>query len=428
MTNKRSILVIGAGIAGLQASLDLARAGVEVYLVERKPRIGGHTPLLHRVLPTLENAEEVINPLVENVAKHDNIRVIPHSDISKVERGKGGFKVTILKKARFVDEEKCTACGKCEGVCPVEVPKDYEMKLSVRKAIYFPSPYPTPPTYLIDREHCLYFKDGSCQACGEACPENAVVYDQKPEELVLDVDAAIVATGFKPYDAEKKGQYKYGIYRNVITGIEYERLCNLEGPTNGKILRIDNLEKPKSVIFILCVGSREEDNNEYCCRIGCLNALKHAYLLKDQYGDDVDVHICYTDIRAVGKRAETFYRTVRESAVNFIHGEPSEIRELPDKSLTIDVYDQATSKLLSITADIIVLETGLDPETGIHKRLGTPMTENGFFTEIHPQLAPNETVVKGVFLAGAVQEPMNIAETITSASAAAMKALISLQK
>ncbi|MFQ5758754.1 MAG: hypothetical protein ACE5IF_03670, partial [Candidatus Bathyarchaeia archaeon] len=203
---------------------------------------------------------------------------------------------------------------------------------------------------------------------------------------------------------------------------------NPKGPTNGKILRINDLEKPKSVVYILCVGSREEDNNEYCCRIGCLNALKHAYLLKEQYGDDVDAHICYTDIRAVGKRAEKFYRRVRESEVNFIHGEPSEIRELPDRSLTIDVYDQATSKLLSITADIIVLETGLKPEIGLHRKLGISLIENSFFEEAHPQLAPNETAVKGVFLAGAVQEPMNIAETMTSASAAAMKALISLRR
>ena len=428
MTNKRSILVIGAGIAGLQASLDLARAGLEVYLVERNPRISGHTPLLHRVFPTLENAEELVKPIIENVTKHENVKIVPYSEITKVESGMGSFKVTLLKKARYVDEEKCTVCGKCEEACPVEVPKDYEMKLSVRKAIYLPSPYPTPLTYLIDKEHCLYFRDGSCQACREACPENAVVYNQRPEESILDVDAVIVATGFKPYVVEKKGQYKYGVYRNVITGMEYERLCSPKGPTSGKILRINDLEKPKSVVYILCVGSRDEDNNEYCCRIGCLNALKHAYLLKDQYGDDVDAHICYTDIRAVGKRAEKFYRRVRESEVNFIHGEPSEIRELPDKSLTIEVYDQATSKLLSITADIIVLETGLEPEIGLDKKLGIPLTENSFFKEAHPQLAPNETAVKGIFLAGAVQEPMSITQTMANASAAAMKALISIQK
>ena len=427
MTNKRSILVIGAGIAGLQASLDLARAGVEVYLVERNPRIGGHMPLLHRVFPTLETAEELVKPIIENVTKHENVRIIPYSEITKVESDSSSFKVTILKKARYVDEEKCTACGKCDEVCPVEVPKGYEMKLSVRKAIYLPSPYPTSPTYMIDKDRCLYFKDRSCHACREVCPENAVVYNQKPEEFILDVDAIIVATGFKPYDAEKKGQYKYSAYRNVITGIEYERLCNPKGPTNGKILRIDNLEKPKSVVYVLCVGSRDIENNEYCCRIGCLNALKHAYLLKDQYGDDVDAHLCYTDIRAVGKRAEKFYRTVRESEVNFIHGEPSEIRELPDKSLTVDVYDQATSKLLSITADIIVLETGLEPEIDLHGKLGIPLTENRFFKEVHPQLAPSEAAVGGIFLAGAVQEPMNIAEAMTSASAAAMKVLISLR-
>ena len=428
MTDNPSILVIGGGVAGLQASLDLARAGVKVYLVERKPRVGGHTSLLGKVFPTLEDAEELVKPIIEDVVKHENIMIIPYSEVTRVERDEGGFKVTILKRARYVDEEKCTVCGKCEEVCPVEVPREYEMKFSSRKAVYLPSPYPTPPTYIIDKENCLYFKDGSCQACGEACPENAVVYNQKPEKMTLDADAIIVATGFKPYEAKRKGQYKYGVYHNVITGMEYERLCNPKGPTKGKILRADNLEKPKSVVYILCVGSREEDNNHYCCRIGCLNALKHAYLLKEQYGEQVDAHICYTDIRAVGKRAERFYRRVREAEVNFIHGEPSEIRKLPNGLLTIDVYDQATSKLLSITADIIVLETGLVPETSLHEELGIPLIENSFFEESHPQLAPNETAVKGVFLAGAVQEPMNIAETMSNASAAAMKVLISLRK
>jgi len=428
MANNHSALVIGGGVAGLQATLDLARFGFNVYLVEVKPRLGGHASLLCRVFPTLESAEELTKQLLESIIKHSNVEVHPYSEIETVEGSIGDFKVRVLKKARYVDEEKCTACGECEKVCPVTVPKDYEMGIGFRKAAYLPSPHPVPYKYLIDPEHCLYFKDGSCQACRDICPENAVVFQQKAEEETLDVDVIIVATGFKPWDATKKGQYKYSVYRNVITGIEYERLCNPNGPTQGKIVRIDNKEKPRSVAYILCVGSRDEQNHGYCCRVGCLNALKHAYLLKNQYGSEVEAYVCYTDMRAVGRKAEEFYRNVRESGVNFIHGEPSEIRELPDGSLTIDVYDQATSKLLSITTDLIVLEAELEPEVDLQEKLKIPLNEDGFFKEAHPQLAANETPIKGIFLAGAVQEPMNIAEAIIRASAAATRAFISIQK
>jgi len=428
MVNIHSALVTGGGVAGLQASLDLAKAGFKVYLVERKPRLGGHTPLLCKVSPTLENAEEVVEPLLQGVIKNPNVKTLPYSEIEEVKGSPGNFQVKVLRKARYVDEEKCTACSECEKACPVDVPKDYEMGLAFRKAIYLPFPNPVPPKHLIDQEKCLYFKDGSCQACRNVCPENAVDFEQKAGKEELSVDVIIVATGFKPYDAGKKGQYKYGVYRNVITGIEYERLCSPNGPTHGKIVRVDNEEKPKSVAYVLCVGSREERNHGYCCRVGCLNALKHAYLLKSQYRDEVDAYICYTDMRAVGRRAEEFYRKIRESEVNLIHGEPSEIRELPDKSLTLDVYDQATSKLLSVTADLVVLETGLEPEVDLREKLRIPLDEEGFFKEAYPYLATNETLAEGVFLAGAVQQPMNIAEAIVHASAAAMKALLSTRK
>jgi len=428
MVDKHSALVIGGGIAGLQTSLDLARMGVNVHLVEWKPRLGGHTPLLYKVSPTLENAEELVKPIIQSVTQHPNIKILPYSEIEAVSGSAGNFKARVLNKARYVDKEKCTLCGECVKVCPVEVPKEHEMKLGKRKAIYLPSPYPVPAKYLIDRENCLYFKDSSCHACRDACPEKAVVYEQKDEGKELNVEVIIVATGFKEYDARKAGQYKYDIYRNVITGMEYERLCSPSGPTKGRIVRVSDGITPKSVAYVLCVGSREEENNEYCCRVGCLGALKHAYFLKSQYGEEAEAHICYTDMRAVGKRAEEFYREVRESGVNFIHGQPSETRELPDKSLTMDIYDQATSKLLSIKADLVVLEVGLEPHIDLQEKLKIPLDEDGFFTVAHPKLATTETPIKGIFLAGTVQQPMSIAETVAHASAAAMKALISMQK
>lgn len=424
MANKKTMLVIGAGIAGIQVSLNLAKADFSVYLVEEKPRLGGHTALLCKVFPTFQDAKELLKPIIQTLIENPNIKTLTYSEVEKVEGAVGNFRIKVQKKARYVDEQKCTLCDECTKVCPVNVPKDYEMRLGTRKAIYLPSPYPLPSKYLIDKGTCLYFKDKSCHACKDACPENAIVYDQTSTNVEFKANEIIVATGFKPYDAKKLGQYKYGIYKNVITGMEYERLCASDGPTEGKIVRVDNRVKPKSVAYILCVGSREQRHLDYCCRVGCLNALKHAFILKEQYGSEAEAYICYTDMRTIGKAGEKFYRKVRDSEVIFVHGEPSEIREMPDKSLTIDVYDQATSKLLSITADLIVLETGLAPRVNLKDKLGIPLDESGFFEEIGQEILTNETPIEGIFLAGTVQEPMNITETLTHASAAAMKAIL----
>jgi len=426
--NKHSALVVGGGVAGLQVSIDLASIGINVYLIEKEPRLGGRTPLLHQVFPTLGNAEELTRQLFQKVLNKPNVKVLPYSEIESVDGSFGNFKVHTLTKARYVDETKCTNCRECIKVCPVDVPKKFEMKLATRKTIYLPTPFAVPAKYLIDEKACLYFKDKSCHACKDACPEEAVLYDRKLAREELSVDVIVLATGFAQYDTQKVGQYKYGVYPNVITGMEYERLRSLSGPTGGKILKIDDKEKPKSVVFILCVGSRDEKHLRYCCNIGCLNAIKHAYYLKQQYGKEVDAYICYTDVRAVTKRGEQFYQKVRASGVEFIHGQPSEVRQAPDGSLTLDVYDQATSKLLSITADLVVLETGLAPQIDLKEKLKLMLNEDGFFTEKHAQLAPNETPIDGILLAGSIQQPMHVYESLVHASAAAMKALALMQK
>jgi heterodisulfide reductase subunit A-like polyferredoxin len=345
MSKHPSALVIGAGIAGLQASLDLANNGFQVTIVEKQSQIGGTTLRLSRLYPTLQTAEDVIKPLVEKAASNPNIRILTNSQVQNVEGAFGNFKV----------------------------------------------------------------KDAGQQA----------------EEI--NVDVIFVATGFSQYDAKKVGQYKHGQYRNVITGLEYEQMCNPNGPTKGKIVRQDNGQQPKSVVFVLCVGSRDEKHLRYCCNLGCLNAIKHAYLLKEQYGKDVDAYVCYIDVRAVTKRGEQFYNKVRDMEVEFIHGQPSEVREAPNGTLTLDVYDQSTSKLMSLTADLVVLEVGFTPQTDLKDILKLPLDEDGFFAEKNPQLEPCETPIRGIYLVGAIQQPMRTSEAASSASAAVLKAITELQ-
>jgi len=341
MVEKHSAVVIGAGVAGLQASHDLANNGFKVALVEREPQTGGTVLKLSKLFPTLKNAEDVIKPLIHSVSSNPNIRILTKCEVEGVKGSKGNFKVKVA--------------------------------------------------------------------------------GQQQEEINADV--IIVATGFHQYDAKKVGQYRYGQYKNVITGLEYEQMCSPNGPTKGKIVRPDNGEKPQSVVFVLCVGSRDEKHLRYCCNLGCLNALKHAYLLREQYGKDIDAYVCYIDVRAVTKKGEQFYNKVRSMEVEFIHGQPSEVREAKDGTLTLDVYDQSTSKLMSITADLVVLEVGFQPQTDLKDVLKLPLDEDGFFMEKNPQLETNETPVKGIFLAGAVQQPMRTNEAITSASATVLKAI-----
>jgi heterodisulfide reductase subunit A-like polyferredoxin len=345
MSKNHSAVVIGAGVAGLQASFDLANNGFKVTLIERQPQIGGTVLKLSKLYPTLRSAEDVIKPLMESVLSNPSVKILTKSEVKSVQGSIGNFKVKVAGQQR--------------------------------------------------------------------------------EEVNADV--IIVATGFSQYDAKKVGQYKYGQYRNVITGLEYEQMCNPKGSTKGKIVRLDNGEKPKSVVYVLCVGSRDEKHLRYCCNIGCLNAIKHAYLLREQYGKEVDAYICYIDVRVVTKHGEQFYNKVRSMEVEFIHGQPSEIREAKDGTLTIDVYDQSTSKLMSITADLVVLEVGLPPQIDLKDVLKLQLDEDGFFMEKNAQLEVNETPVKGIFLAGAVQQPMRTSEAVTSASAAVLKAMNSIQ-
>lgn len=417
--------MIGGGIAGIQASLDLAGLGFKVYMVEKAPSIGGRVAQLHRLFPTLEDAMDILRPMMTEAYMHPKIELLTCSEIEAVSGKAGAFSARLLTRARYVDERRCTGCGRCASNCPVEVSNEFDVGLSKRKAIFIPFTWAIPPTYTIDGDQCLHFKEAMCRACERSCPENAVNYDQEPTEKKLEVGAIIVATGFDVYDAGEEKEYGYGVFSNVINGLEYERLCSPSGPTGGEPLQPFDRRGPRSVAFILCVGSRDETANPYCCRVGCSVALKHAYQLKSQYGDGAIAYVCFTDLRTNEKGGEEFSKRVRETGVKLIRGRPSEMLSTPDGRVAFNVYDTATSKLLRVEADLVVLETCLVQRREIsrlQKILKIPLGSDGFFLEKHLKLNQAETSIDGVFLAGTAQGPKDITETVLHAHTAAMAA------
>lgn len=429
MPVEKAVLVVGGGIAGIQAALDSAEAGLKVYLVEKSPSIGGHMAQLNKTFPTIDCSACILTPRMVDVAKHPNITLLTYSEVVGVDGYVGNFEVTIRKKARYVEEELCAGCGACADACPRKVPSEFDMGLGKRKAIYVPFPQAVPLKYTIDPENCLYMKYGRCKLCVEACPRGAINFDQKDEEVRVRVGAIIIAVGYRTFDARKIPSLGYGKYRNVITGLELERLSNASGPTGGVVLTASG-ERPKSVAFIQCVGSRDVKHNSWCCRVGCMATLKQAFLLKEE-DPEVEVYVCHIDMRTTGKGYEEFYRRVREMGVRFIHGVPSEIFEEPDGKLKFKVFDQGTGHIVELKVDMVVLQTGLEPVEDVEKlqkMLNVSLSPEGFFLEAHPKLQPVEAATRGIFFAGCCHSPKDIAETVAHASAAAVKAINLLLK
>jgi len=418
-----AILVIGGGIAGIQAALDVASQGFTVYLVERKPSIGGHMAMLDKTFPTLDCSQCILTPKMVDVARHPNVRLLTYSEVKDVKREGNGFLVKVLKKPRYVKEDVCTGCGICAMHCPVEVPSEFNMGLGIRKAIYVPFPQAVPLKYTIDRDHCI-----RCRLCQNVCAAGAIDFDQQPEELELKVGAIIVATGFETFDARKIGEYGYGRYPNVVTGLELERIVSAAGPMGGHIIRPSDGKIPRRVAFIQCVGSRDKRfGNPYCSRVCCMYAIKNAILLKEHL-HEVDVTIFYMDIRTYGKGFEEFYRRAKEEfGIKFVRGRVSEIEEDPEtKNLRVIVENTETGEILQEEFDMVVLSVGLVPPKGVKelsKILGVPVDEYGFFVEKDIMTSPMETKAEGIFLAGTALGPKDIPDSVAEASAAAMRAV-----
>ncbi|MHC1635875.1 MAG: FAD-dependent oxidoreductase [Candidatus Methanospirareceae archaeon] len=414
-------LVIGGGIAGMYAALNIADAGFKVYLVEKEPSIGGHMAQLDKTFPTLDCAACILTPRMVDVARHPNINLITYAEIENIDREKGNFKVKVRKKARYVDEAKCTGCGECARVCPVAILNEFDLCLSLRRAAYVPFPYAVPSVYTLERGKCM-----RCGLCKVVCEAGAINFEQKEEIIEIEVGAIIIATGFELFDPFKKPEYGYDLYDNVITGLEFERLCSASGPTRGKIEI--NGKEPKEVVFISCVGSRDKQvGNNYCSRVCCMYTAKQAHLLKEHL-PDANITICYMDVRAFGKGFEEFYERVQREGITYRRGIPGEIYKRGDK-LIVKGEDTLLGKPYEIEADLVVLATAIVPRKETEellKMLKLSQSSDGFIAEEHQKIGPVDTAVDGVFLAGCCQSPKDIPDTVAQAKAAAAAAITTI--
>ncbi len=421
----KKTLVVGGGVAGIQAALDLADTGYEVYLVEREPSIGGRMAQIDKTFPTMDCSICILAPKMSDIGHHPKVHLLTNSEVQEVKGYVGNFVVKVLKKPRYVTEE-CSACNDCSEACPVTAPNEFDLGLATRKAIYTPFAQAVPSTYIIDREICLN-KEGimACDKCIRACERKAINFDMTPETIELEVGTIIVATGADVYDPASLLNYGYGRYQNVVTSLEFERLINAGGPSGGNLLRPSDMKAPKSVAFIQCIGSRSQKANLYCSNVCCMNTIKDSLLIKEHW-PDVKVTVFYVDIRAFGKGFEDLYRRAKEEDVLFIRGLPTEvIEDRKTKSLWLRGENTLQNELYKIDADMVVLSIGLKPrnDSEVVQRLFTlSRTSDGFFMEAHPKLRPVDAPTRGVFLAGCAESPKDIKDSVTQASASAARA------
>jgi heterodisulfide reductase subunit A len=423
---RRSALLIGGGIAGLQSALDIADSGFEVFLIEKDPSVGGHMAKLSKTYPTMAAAEDFISLKMKRAGEHPRIELLTYSDIVSVEGYVGNFTVGVRKKPRYIDPLKCSSCGQCEEICPVRVPNEFNLGLDRRPAIYLPFPQAIPHCYVIDPSACLYVMKGECGRCVEMCPSGAVDFTQEEEERTIEAGTIVVATGFAPFDPRLKPEFGYDHYERVITGLELERLLSSSGPTGGNLPA--HWGVPESMVFIQCVGSRDKTvGNEYCSRICCMYTAKQANLLREKF-PDMRITVCYIDVRAFEKGSEEFYTEVQEGGVIYRKGIPSEIYQRGDK-LIVKAEDSLLGEVYEEEVDLVVLATGLTPAreaTGLRNLFKLSQTPDRFFMEAHPKLRPLDTAIDGIYLSGTCQGPRGIADTVAHAHGTASRATIPL--
>jgi heterodisulfide reductase subunit A len=426
-------LIIGGGIAGIQAALEIADAGHKVYLVEREPSIGGHMIQFDKTFPTLDCSACILTPKMTSAGSHPNIELMTYSEVTEVSGFIGNFKAKIRKKPRYVDMDKCNGCGVCYEKCPWKAPSEFDLGLGERKAIYVPFAQAVPNVPVIDTEHCAYFLKGKCRACEKFCEREAIDFEQQEEIVEIEIGNIIVTTGYDPFDPTPMVKYGYGRLPNVYTGLEFERVCNSVGPTGGKIVLKDGSE-PKSIAIIHCVGSRDKNYHEYCSRVCCMYALKYSHLIKEK--TEADVYQMYIDMRCFGKGYEEFYERLGKEGVTFIRGKVAEVtdRAINDEEkgkLIVCGEDSLLGSVVRVPVDMVVLCIALEARSDakqVAQLLGISQGADGFFIERHPKLDPVATMTDGIFIAGCCQGCKDIPDTVAQASAAAARVLSLISK
>jgi heterodisulfide reductase subunit A len=424
-----STLVVGGGIAGISAALELANAGYHVYMVEREPSIGGHMAQLDKTFPTLDCSACILTPRMVEVGQHDNITLLSYSEVERVEGYLGNFTVTVRKKARYVNEELCTGCGICVEKCPKKVVDNvFEAGLGARKVIYTPFPQAVPKYPVIDTENCTYFIRGKCKACQIFCPTSAIDFEQEDEMVSFQVGNVILATGYKLFDVSRIPRYGYGRLANVFTSLEFERMVNAAGPTSGKIVLRDMETEPKSVAIVHCVGSRDQNYHEYCSKVCCMYSLKFAHLVHERL-PNAEVYNFYIDVRTPGKGYEEFYHRLLNEETNFIRGRVAEISDVPrtpaeEGKLIVQAEDTLLMTQRRVPVDMVILSPAIEAQADSREvsqlfKMGCDF--DGFFIERHPKLDPVATMTEGIFIAGACQGPKDIPETVAQGAAAAAR-------
>lgn len=429
-------LVVGGGVAGIQAALEIADAGYPVIMVEREPSIGGHMAQFDKTFPTLDCSACILTPKMVSVGTHPNIRLMTHAEVLRVDGYVGNFTATIRQKARCVVTDLCTGCGICQEKCPKKVLDNvYEAGLGYRKAIYQPFPQAVPKYPVLDQENCIYFQRGTCRACEKFCPTGAIDFKQQDELIDVEVGNIILATGFDLFDASRISQFGYGRLANVFTSLEFERMSNAAGPTNGHIVLRDGVTEPQTVGIVHCVGSRDKNYNNYCSSICCMQSLKFAHLVKEHV-PGVTVYNFYIDIRTPGKGYDEFYQRLLDEGTLFVRGRVAEITDaarLPGEEgkLIVQVEDTLAGKQRRIPLDMVILSCGLEPRQGskeLAKIFGISCSADGWYIERHPKLDPVATMTDGIFIAGCVQGPKDIPASVAQGAAAAARVLGRIQQ
>ena len=422
-------LVIGGGIAGIQTALDIAEAGFDVDIVEKTPTIGGKMAQIDKTFPTLDCASCIVTPKMVDCSQNEKIHIYSYSEVEDVKGFVGNFTVKIKKKARYVDENKCTGCGDCTTKCPMKnVPNEFNLGLDNRRAIYIPFAQAVPKVATIDPNYCNMLKNGKCGVCAKVCSAGAIDYKQQDQYVEEKYGAIVVATGYNPIKLDKFEEFGYALSKDVVTSLELERLMNAAGPTGGTLLRPSDGKHPHTIVFVQCVGSRDTSGcgKPYCSKICCMYTAKHAMLIREKY-PDTDVYVFYIDVRTPGKNFDEFYRrAVEQYGVHYIKGMVGKVAPRADGKLMVQASDLLADEQLHIEADLVVLAAAIEPDKSarhLATMLTASMDTNDFFTEAHPKLRPVESPTAGIFLSGVCQGPKDIPETVSQASAAAAKVI-----